>query len=841
MDDQYSSDSDDGDGFYSSQNKDTCYRCQKRVYPVERVDVGVLFHRRCFRCRVCGLQLTLRTFRWQPDGQPADVYCHGHLPKIVGIINKDSMGIQSALNAPKLGVHLNEQIRGSTFNPGWQYDANALEFSHQRELNYQRKQRTSFGTYQDFESLGVFDAQTELERRQQEEEDRLYSQLTIERRKRITSLESEIKQEKDKSVKDLVTNFEKKIEKTNKDGLEKESQKIEEIYNRKREEKLKHLLDKLSEEEKIRVSQLIEKHSHEMLFLIAEKLCLSELSSSDSDCSSPPTINLCRPPPIAPPEFRRSALFKSPGELEHIDEKVVNIAKTDYSSFTDLVKNLMHGCTSDLEKARALFRWICLKDLNKIEIDDTVSSESPLGILRGIKQGTETYHDLFKRLCSYAGLYCEIIKGYSKGAGYKPGMKFEGPRFRNSWTAVFLEGSWCFINCNWGARHVKCTKNTTFYYRSDEFYFITDPEDHIYQHFPDNPKWQLLECPVTLSEFINLPVVKSPFFNHGIKFANHYDCTQYTNKGLVVLQFNIPNLLGFGYTFEAKDVSLTPNKLEGRAMIRIIGHKAIFTVAPPKAGKYYFTIYVKENWNCESLQSACAFTVKCRERREHIKSPFPMVPFFGPTPLMSKLDIAPLTHIDPLVVYSYDDVFLRFKVPKNTVLTYTCQYYGPFQCNITDFQRYTFLSKRDHESVTFQIRCPVMGKYVLSVFGSGTTSTDENSVPEILFRYLIDCKQPGKDKRALPRACHRWQGNSLIEPIVGDIPLGIRMTFRVCAPKALDVALLAGNIWHHFRELPDNMWVASVFTGTEQCRAKIYAKFSQEKCRFSPLVEFHMK
>lgn len=48
---------------------------------------------------------------------------------------------------------------------------------------------------------------------------------------------------------------------------------------------------------------------------------------------------------------------------------------------------------------RAIFRWICLKDLNKIEIDETVSSESPLGILRGIKQGTESYHDLFKRLC----------------------------------------------------------------------------------------------------------------------------------------------------------------------------------------------------------------------------------------------------------------------------------------------------------------------------------------------------------------------------------------------------------------------------------------------------------
>ena len=26
---------------------------------------------------------------------------------------------------------------------------------------------------------------------------------------------------------------------------------------------------------------------------------------------------------------------------------------------------------------------------------------------------------------------------------------------RNSWTAVSIDGSWCFINCNWGARHVK--------------------------------------------------------------------------------------------------------------------------------------------------------------------------------------------------------------------------------------------------------------------------------------------------------------------------------------------------------------------------------------------------
>ena len=31
---------------------------------------------------------------------------------------------------------------------------------------------------------------------------------------------------------------------------------------------------------------------------------------------------------------------------------------------------------------------------------------------------------------SYAGLHCVVIKGYSKSAGYQPGVKFEDNRFR---------------------------------------------------------------------------------------------------------------------------------------------------------------------------------------------------------------------------------------------------------------------------------------------------------------------------------------------------------------------------------------------------------------------------
>lgn len=89
--------------------QDPCFRCQTRVYPVEKVDVGVLFHRRCFRCRDCRLQLSLRTFHWSP-GRVQDIYCAVHLPKLVGTIDEQAMGIRSALNAPRRAGMPNEQV-----------------------------------------------------------------------------------------------------------------------------------------------------------------------------------------------------------------------------------------------------------------------------------------------------------------------------------------------------------------------------------------------------------------------------------------------------------------------------------------------------------------------------------------------------------------------------------------------------------------------------------------------------------------------------------------------------------------------------------------------------------
>ena len=70
---------------------------------------------------------------------------------------------------------------------------------------------------------------------------------------------------------------------------------------------------------------------------------------------------------------------------------------------------------------RVIFLWLCTKDLGKMQFTN-VQPGSPEEILLNVKQGKASYAQIYETLCSYAGLHCRVIRGYAKGADYKPGM-----------------------------------------------------------------------------------------------------------------------------------------------------------------------------------------------------------------------------------------------------------------------------------------------------------------------------------------------------------------------------------------------------------------------------------
>ena len=74
------------------------------------INYKIIVYRRCFRCRVCGLQLTLKSFHFDQENDP-DVYCGSHVPRLVGTVDSEAMGIKAALNAPKRGDQVSEGLK----------------------------------------------------------------------------------------------------------------------------------------------------------------------------------------------------------------------------------------------------------------------------------------------------------------------------------------------------------------------------------------------------------------------------------------------------------------------------------------------------------------------------------------------------------------------------------------------------------------------------------------------------------------------------------------------------------------------------------------------------------
>ena len=445
---------------------------------------------------------------------------------------------------------------------------------------------------------------------------------------------------------------------------------------------------------------------------------------------------------------------------------------------------------------------------------------------------------------SFAGLHCEIILGYSKGAGYKPGMNLTGNTFRNSWTAVAIDGNWRLLNVTWAARSVTGTKDALpeMFTKYDEFYFLTDPEDYIYQHYPDEAVWQLLEIPLPFSEFMNLPVVKSPFFNYGLRFYSNYGATLTTDTGMVEVRVIAPKILGFGSLLEAYDKANNTSNLENRTLLRYVRNEAIFTVNVPRPGLYYFSIYTGDYWNSDCLESACSFVINCTQNMGSPAPAYPPVPFFGPTPVMEKFGIVAENQLDPLIVSTSDYLDIVFNMGKDVKVTHTFQYYDAQEGTVNDIDRYVFLKSRNETGATYMIRCPKEGFYIFSLYASQSEGGDTQSL-DCAYRYLIICQEPNPAVVAFPRTYHRWQRCALHEPVSGDLMTNKRYTFRLDVPQAAEVFVVIGDMYHHLKRKLGFTWEGNIPTGNAATTVKVVARFAltgKECSIFAHLLDYEL-
>ncbi|MCD6217070.1 hypothetical protein J7L05_04305 [bacterium] len=274
----------------------------------------------------------------------------------------------------------------------------------------------------------------------------------------------------------------------------------------------------------------------------------------------------------------------SQNKYSQIDNHAINAPRSVTRSIDELASYLTAPAKNDTEKVRAIFRWITHNisyDVDALR-SQTAKRMSADDVLKHRSSVCQGYSVLFEQLAKSAGLEVETITGFAKGYSYIPGADFD--ESNHSWNAVKIDGVFCLLDCTWGAGYIG--DNGEYVRRFEEHYFLTEPQELIFTHFPENPKWQLVKNPISKSKFLLLAYLKPSFFRYNLKIKSHPECVISTGNNLTV-ELGAPDDISIIAQLLKNDIELDKALTFSQQRDGIYYIHVLF----PKPGKYTLRVF----------------------------------------------------------------------------------------------------------------------------------------------------------------------------------------------------------------------------------------------------------
>ncbi|WP_346882224.1 transglutaminase domain-containing protein [uncultured Algibacter sp.] len=225
-------------------------------------------------------------------------------------------------------------------------------------------------------------------------------------------------------------------------------------------------------------------------------------------------------------------------DFKHINfKKADSIASTHYNSRLTNLPLLAFKLTKDLdtkvEKFRAIHTWVCQniesdyafaektirkrkKYKNNQDAFSVWNARVKASVFKRLLNDKKTicsgYAYLLKHLSTLADIECEIVNGYSKTVNTNIG-KIDIPN--HSWNAVRLNNSWYLVDATL-ASGIFLVENHIFLKNYNNGYFLADPELFSKSHYPLDHKWLLLDNNLTLTDFVDAPLIYSSSYKHNV-------------------------------------------------------------------------------------------------------------------------------------------------------------------------------------------------------------------------------------------------------------------------------------------------------------------------------------
>ncbi|XP_060565313.1 kyphoscoliosis peptidase-like isoform X2 [Ruditapes philippinarum] len=355
-------------------------------------------------------------------------------------------------------------------------------------------------------------------------------------------------------------------------------------------------------------------------------------------------------PKTAPPREKKKVAVPSPYMFMHVDEHVRKIKEPvrrsgpeadssmnqaqHTSTPVDAARNvktlgayLTGPCKTDIEKVRAFYFWIC----NNIGYDKAYhypkreSPTDPNTVLRhGVASTSEGYANLFSSLCRSSSIPVKKLKGYVKDSRYDPEEPFtQIDEPEHAWNAVYVGHDWRFVDCAWGAGFED--DEGIYHRRYEEFWFMTDPENFINDHFPylrndpmSSEMWQLLKRPVTLEEYNKTVKVEAVTKDWGVEFSHREPIIVFRKELHIIVKTTIVPIMQITATLDTSD---KVNMDAYVATFRDSEDHYKILVRPPSPGVYILKLAGKrEGDTTPRVPGLVKYILKCTDMNNMVKN-----------------------------------------------------------------------------------------------------------------------------------------------------------------------------------------------------------------------------
>ncbi|MFP3975330.1 MAG: transglutaminase domain-containing protein [Dehalococcoidia bacterium] len=428
---------------------------------------------------------------------------------------------------------------------------------------------------------------------------------------------------------------------------------------------------------------------------------------------------------------------------------------------------------------------------------------SPESVLASGTSVCEGYSSLFEALAKAAGLEVITIGGWAKGYSYSAGDPLADAN--HAWNAVKIGDGWYLLDCTWGAGTV--TKEANYIKRFEEFFFLTPPQDFVYGHLPEDPKWQLLDDPLSKSEFAEAPCRALGFFKYNLELGN-------PEKGSIKAENDItitvktPENVVLSADLLHDDKNMPRHFISSKRSAKNYEIRAGF----PEPGEYVLRVWAREKEGPEDPSWALDYNINVTEGNPDFKG------FLQTGAAFSDCNLELESH-NQYILEVEEDVVITIEAPENVLLLASL-----LRDNDRLPQYYTFCQRKDS---TYQIKAvfPGPGEYTLSIFAKEKEVT--GALPWAL-DYKVEVSRGIPKAHGFPETYSTFQesGAFLYSPMERNLQAGTMQDFKIEVPKALEVAVIINGQWHHLSKSGE-LFEGQVKVGEGD--VTVFAKFPNEE------------